>query len=107
MSENSPLDREGLIRVGIQTALEQARKSYSEGGVPIGGALVINSSHKILGAGHNQRIQKSSPILHGETAALEDAGRLPADVYRQATMVCATSYCKCIFSGDTFHSSRH
>jgi len=93
MSENSPLDREGLIRKGMHAALEQARKSYSEGGVPIGGALVVSSSHEILGSGHNQRIQKSSPILHGETAALADAGRLTADIYQQATMFTTLSPC--------------
>jgi cytosine deaminase len=89
MSGSSPLD-DSFIREGLNAALEQARKSYSEGGVPIGGALLVNSSHKILGSGHNERIQKSSPILHGETAALDNAGRLQADVYRQATMVCGT-----------------
>jgi cytosine/creatinine deaminase len=78
----SELDREGF-----RVALEQARKSYSEGGVPIGAALLDNSSHKVLGSGHNQRIQDASPILHGETAALNNAGRLQADVYRHATMV--------------------
>lgn len=93
MSDNSLMDREGLIREGIHAALQQARKSYSEGGVPIGAALVVSSSHKILGSGHNQRIQKSSPILHGETAALDDAGRLQADIYRQATMFTTLSPC--------------
>lgn len=91
MSDVSPLDLEG-----IRVAIEQARKSYSEGGIPIGGALIALPSQKILGSGHNQRIQKGSPILHGETAALEDAGRLQADVYRHATMVCRTAiqtYC--------------
>lgn len=87
MSQGSPPDREIFIREGLHAALEQARKSYSEGGVPIGAALIVSSSHKILGVGHNQRIQRSSPILHGETAALDDAGRLPADAYRQSTMV--------------------
>jgi len=92
MSGSSPLD-DSFIREGLNAALEQARKSYSEGGVPIGGALLVNSSHKILGSGHNERIQKSSPILHGETAALDNAGRLQADVYRQATMFTTLSPC--------------
>lgn len=85
-------------QAGLQAALEQARKSYSEGGIPIGAALVAlspsqdsetNEPQKIqvLGSGHNRRMQDSSPILHGETAALDDAGRLRADVYRGATMV--------------------
>ncbi|KIM78623.1 hypothetical protein PILCRDRAFT_585941 [Piloderma croceum F 1598] len=88
MSDVSPLDLEG-----IRIAIEQARKSYSEGGIPIGGALIASPSQKILGSGHNQRIQKASPILHGETAALEDAGRLQADVYRHATMFTTLSPC--------------
>jgi len=92
MAGSSPLD-DDLIRKGLNAALEQARKSYSEGGVPIGGALLVSSSHKILGSGHNERIQKSSPILHGETAALDHAGRLQADVYRQATMFTTLSPC--------------
>ncbi|KZT00878.1 cytosine deaminase [Laetiporus sulphureus 93-53] len=60
------------------------RKSYSEGGVPIGAAIV---SSACIGQGHNQRVQEASPILHGETAALKDAGRLKAEVYRKSTMV--------------------
>src|ERR1700679_3287036 len=56
MSDVSPLDLEG-----IRVAIEQARKSYSEGGIPIGGALIALPSQKILGSGHNQRIQKGSP----------------------------------------------
>ncbi|GBE78756.1 Cytosine deaminase [Sparassis crispa] len=68
--------------LGLKTALANARKSYDEGGVPIGAAL-----------GHNQRIQKSSAILHGETAALKNAGRLKAEVYRQSTMYTTLSPC--------------
>jgi cytosine deaminase len=88
MPAASPLDREGLIYEGLREALKQARKSYSEGGIPIGSALLESSTHKILGSGHNERIQKASPILHGETSALDNAGRLHADVYRHATIVC-------------------
>ena len=75
--------------LGLQAAIDQAKKSASEGGVPIGGALVarINGELKVLAASHNQRIQKGSAILHGETAALEKAGRLKANVYRNSTMV--------------------
>lgn len=82
-------------QAGLQAALEQARKSYSEGGIPIGAALAVSLSSsmneppkiQVLGSGHNRRIQDSSAILHGETAALDNAGRLRADVYRGATMV--------------------
>jgi cytosine deaminase len=83
MSNLPPLDL-----VGLGAALKQARKSLSEGGIPIGAALVSMSQiPQVLGSGHNRRIQESSPILHGETAALNDAGRLKADVYRNSTMV--------------------
>ncbi|KAF8823183.1 hypothetical protein HHX47_DHR10000042 [Lentinula edodes] len=75
-----------IDQVGIQIALTQARKSFNEGGIPIGCSL-LSVNGAILGAGHNQRIQKSSPTLHGEIAALEDAGRLKAGVYRDATIV--------------------
>ena len=85
--------------LGLQTALAHARQSYAEGGVPIGAALVLHGGGppRVLGQGHNQRIQSASAILHGETAALQDAGRRRADVYRQSTMVraasSARSYC--------------
>lgn len=75
----------------LEAALAQARKSYAEGGIPIGSVLVHDG--KIIGAGHNQRIQKGSPILHGEMDALENAGRLPAAVYRQSTLYTTLSPC--------------
>ena len=75
--------------IGLQAAFEQAQKSYNEGGIPIGAALVSfkDGETKIVAASHNQRIQKSSATLHGETATLEEAGRLSATVYRDCTMV--------------------
>ncbi|KAH9947035.1 cytidine deaminase-like protein [Amylocystis lapponica] len=86
--------------LGLSAALSQAKKSYAEGGVPIGAALVLHggtdSSHeepRVLGQGHNQRVQKASAILHGETSALKDAGRLKAEVYRQSTMYTTLSPC--------------
>ncbi|KAF7983568.1 hypothetical protein HWV62_21162 [Athelia sp. TMB] len=88
MAKHSELDR-----LGLKAALEQARKSYSEGGIPIGSAIVGTSSLEILGVGHNQRIQKESPILHGETAALDAAGRLKAEIYRGATIFTTLSMC--------------
>ncbi|KAI6112235.1 hypothetical protein EDD16DRAFT_1172176 [Pisolithus croceorrhizus] len=74
-------------------SLRESKKSYHEGGIPIGAALVYHGSPLdpsdavVLGCSHNQRIQKSSPTLHAEIAALEDAGRLKADVYTKSTMV--------------------
>jgi len=61
----------------MTTAFELAEKSYSEGGCPIGGVLVNNQTGEILGRGHNALVQESNPILHGEMAALRDAGRVP------------------------------
>lgn len=80
-------------KFGLEAAMQQARKSAAEGGVPIGAALVscLDGVLKVEGASHNQRVQKGSAILHGETSALEAAGRLRADVYRSSTMVCSVS----------------
>ena len=73
-------------------AIEQARIGRDEGGVPIGGALVADDG-TILGVGHNRRVQEGSAIKHGETDALENAGRLPASVYRRSTMYTTLSPC--------------
>ncbi len=75
----------------LDIAIEQARIGRSEGGVPIGGALVADG--KVLGAGRNRRVQEGSAIKHGETDALENAGRLPATVYAHATMYTTLSPC--------------
>ena len=83
-----------LDKLGLATALAKARKSYQEGGIPIGAALIYHglpdaANAVVLGCAHNQRFQKSSPTLHAEIAALEDAGRQRAAVYRNSTMVCS------------------
>lgn len=75
----------------LAVAIEQARIGRDEGGVPIGAALVADG--KVLGAGRNRRVQLGSAIRHGETDALENAGRLPASVYRRATMYTTLSPC--------------
>ncbi|KEI36042.1 cytosine deaminase [Francisella sp. W12-1067] len=75
----------------LQQALEQAKKGLTEGGIPIGAILVIDN--KIIGAGHNQRIQKGSPILHAEMDCLEKAGRLKAADYQKATLYTTLSPC--------------
>lgn len=99
--------------LGAAAALEQAKKSYAEGGIPIGAALVqhgsAGSAPKLIACGHNERIQKSSATLHGEISCLENAGRLKADVYRNCTMVSfAFSYEPnvCIMHS-SLHSSLH
>jgi cytosine/creatinine deaminase len=75
----------------LEAAIEQARIGRLEGGVPIGAALVADG--EVLGAGRNRRVQLGSPIRHGETDALEAAGRQPASVYRRSTMYTTLSPC--------------
>ena len=72
-------------------AIEQARFGRDEGGVPIGAALVADG--QVLGVGRNRRVQDGSAIRHGETDALERAGRQPASVYRRSTMYTTLSPC--------------
>ena len=79
-------------KLGMQIALEEAKKSLAEGGIPIGGAL-IHEDGRILGRGHNMRIQKNSATLHGEICTLENAGRLPGAVYKDCTMYTTLSPC--------------
>ena len=75
----------------LAAAIAEAEQGLREGGIPIGAVLV--SDGKIVGRGHNRRVQKSSAILHGEMDALENAGRLPAAVYRGATIYTTLSPC--------------
>jgi len=75
----------------LELAIDQARIGRAEGGVPIGAALVADGV--VLGAGRNRRVQLGSPIRHGETDALEAAGRRPASVYRSSTMYTTLSPC--------------
>jgi len=75
----------------MRAALEEARLGLAEGGIPIGSVLVIDG--KIVGRGHNRRVQKGSAILHGEMDALENAGRQPARVYRECTIYTTLSPC--------------
>lgn len=72
-------------------ALEEARQGLAEGGIPIGSVLVIDG--RIVGRGHNRRVQKGSAILHAEMDALENAGRLPAKAYRRAVLYSTLSPC--------------
>jgi len=75
----------------LRAAIEQARKSLAEGGIPIGSVLVHEG--KVIGAGHNCRVQTGSPIDHGEMNCLRNAGRLPAAVYRRCTIYSTLSPC--------------
>jgi cytosine/creatinine deaminase len=75
----------------LQSAIGEASKGRSEGGIPIGSVLVHGG--RILGRGHNRRVQRGSAILHGEMDALENAGRLAAHVYRQSVLYTTLSPC--------------
>ncbi|MFH1104560.1 MAG: nucleoside deaminase [Actinomycetota bacterium] len=89
--DQSSIDRPSADQAFLEVAIEQARIGRDEGGVPIGAALVADG--RVLGAGHNRRVQQGSAIRHGETDALEVAGRLPASVYRRSTMYTTLSPC--------------
>ena len=75
----------------LVAAFAEAEAGLAEGGIPIGSVLVHQG--RIVGRGHNRRVQKGSAILHGEMDALESAGRLSASVYRQSTLYTTLSPC--------------
>lgn len=75
----------------MKEAIAEAQKGLEEGGIPIGSVLVHEG--KIIGRGHNRRIQNGSAILHGEMDALENAGRLTAAVYKECTLYTTLSPC--------------
>src|SRR6516164_381789 len=72
-------------------ALEEARAGLAEGGIPIGSVLVIDG--RVVGRGHNRRVQKGSAVLHAEMDALENAGRLSAADYRRSVLYSTLSPC--------------
>jgi tRNA(Arg) A34 adenosine deaminase TadA len=76
----------------LKIALHEAKIGMKQGGIPIGSCLVDEKGN-VLGAGHNQRMQKGSATLHGEMDALENAGRLPAAVLRRCTLYTTLSPC--------------
>ena len=75
----------------MQAAIDEANIGLAEGGIPIGSVLVHQG--KIIGRGHNRRVQTGSPTLHGEMDALENAGRQPASVYQQSVIYTTLSPC--------------
>jgi cytosine/creatinine deaminase len=75
----------------LEAAMEQAKQGLSSGGIPIGSVLVIGG--EIVGRGHNQRVQRKSPVLHAEMDCLENAGRLRPEAYRRATLYSTLSPC--------------
>lgn len=80
-----------MTDIFMQAAIEEAKKGRAQGGIPIGSVLVIDG--KIVGRGHNQRVQKGSCVLHAEMDCLENAGRLKASDYRRATLYSTLSPC--------------
>ena len=75
----------------MRATIDEARAGQAEGGIPIGSVLVHNG--KIIGHGHNRRVQQGSAILHGEMDALENAGRLPSSVYAESVLYTTLSPC--------------
>ncbi len=75
----------------MQAAIDEAKNGLDEGGIPIGSVIVHNG--KIIGRGHNRRVQEGSAILHGEMDALENAGRQPASVYKESVLYTTLSPC--------------
>lgn len=75
----------------MQAAIDEAKQGLAEGGIPIGSVLVIDG--KIVGRGHNRRVQRGSAILHAEMDALENAGRLTAKDYGRAVLYSTLSPC--------------
>jgi cytosine/creatinine deaminase len=80
-----------MIDPFMSAAIEEAETGYREGGIPIGSVLVHRG--RIIGRGHNRRVQQGSAIRHGEMDALENAGRQPASVYRESVIYTTLSPC--------------
>jgi creatinine deaminase len=83
--------KEAAMDEFMLAAIAEAQAGLAEGGIPIGSVIVHDG--RIVGRGHNRRVQKGSATLHGEMDALENAGRLPAAVYRAATLYTTLSPC--------------
>jgi cytosine deaminase len=89
----------------LEAAIEEARFGLAEGGIPIGSVIVHNG--RILGRGHNRRVQKGSTVLHGEMDALEKAGRQPASVYRECILYTTLSPCAMCSGAILLYGIRH
>jgi cytosine deaminase len=83
--------RDYFMDAFMQAAIEEARQGLAEGGIPIGSVLVIDG--RIVGQGHNRRVQKNSVVLHAEMDCLENAGRLSAGQYQRAVLYSTLSPC--------------
>jgi creatinine deaminase len=75
----------------MQMAIDEAKQGLAEGGIPIGSVIVHQG--RVIGHGHNRRVQQGSVVLHGEMDAFENAGRQPAAVYQECTLYTTLSPC--------------
>jgi len=89
----------------LRAAIEEAEQGLKEGGIPIGAALVHRG--RVLGRGHNRRVQQGSATLHGEMDALERAGRQPAVVYRESIIYTTLSPCAMCSGAMLLYGIRH
>jgi cytosine/creatinine deaminase len=89
----------------LAAAVEEAEQGGREGGIPIGAALVFRG--RIIGRGHNRRVQQGSAVLHGEMDAFERAGRQPASIYRESTIYTTLSPCAMCSGAILLYGIRH
>jgi len=89
----------------MQAAIDEAKKGLAAGGIPIGSVLVLDG--KIVGRGHNQRVQMGSAIRHAEMDCLENAGRLPAADYQRAILYSTLSPCDMCSGAALLYGIRH
>jgi cytosine deaminase len=89
----------------MRAAIDEAEVGLREGGIPIGSVLV--SGGRIIGRGHNRRVQCGSVVLHGEMDALENAGRQPATVYRESILYTTLSPCAMCTGAILLYGIRH
>lgn len=95
----------GRMDTFMEAAIDEARQGLAEGGIPIGSVIVHDG--RIIGRGHNRRVQRGSVVLHGEMDALEQAGRLPAAVYRESTLYTTLSPCPMCSGAILLYGIRH
>jgi len=89
----------------FKAAVKEAKKGLAEGGIPIGSVIVHKG--KIIGRGHNRRVQKGSAILHGEMDALENTGRQPAAVYKKCVLYTTLSPCSMCSGAILLYGIKH
>jgi creatinine deaminase len=89
----------------LRVAIEEAQQGLREGGIPIGAVLAHEG--RILGRGHNRRVQRGSPTLHAEMDAIENAGRQPARVYQNSTLYTTLSPCAMCSGAVLLYGIRH